>query len=254
PDDVVAAPGGFHVVGAAARTLAWRAVAEAAYRMGALPADMEPGLEATRFFEAPGEVWSSGAFVVAVRVERETGVIVPERIVWVDDAGTIVNPLLADGQLEGSLAQAWGQIVMEAIQFDGDGHLLTGTLMDYAIPRARARRRRLERVASRRRHRGRLRLHLPGPRASRLPAHDGAGVRLPRRRDRAQAPRGDADLRGGDGRRHVLALRHAAARAAAAGTVRVLMLETLANLGTGFSVALSPPILFYAFIGCVVGT
>ena len=87
-------------------------------------------------FEAPGEVWSSGAFVVAVRVEGETGVIVPERIVWVDDAGTIVNPLLADGQLEGSLAQAWGQIVMEAIQFDRDGHLLTGTLMDYAIPRA----------------------------------------------------------------------------------------------------------------------
>jgi len=56
--------------------------------------------------------------------------------VWLDDAGTIVNPLLADGQLEGSLAQAWGQIVMEAIQFDRDGHLLTGTLMDYAIPRA----------------------------------------------------------------------------------------------------------------------
>jgi carbon-monoxide dehydrogenase large subunit len=135
-DDVVAVDGGFHVVGAADRKVAWRAVADVAYRMGALPAGMEPGLEATRFFEAPGEVWSSGAFVVAVRIERETGVIVPERIVWVDDAGTIVNPLLADGQLEGSLAQAWGQIVMEAIQFDRDGHLLTGTLMDYAIPRA----------------------------------------------------------------------------------------------------------------------
>jgi carbon-monoxide dehydrogenase large subunit len=135
-EDVVAVPGGFHVVGAADRTVAWRSVADLAYRMGALPAGFEPGLEATRFFEAPGEVWSSGAFVVAVRVERETGVIVVERIVWVDDAGTIVNPLLADGQLEGSLAQAWGQIVMEAITFDADGHLLTGTLMDYAIPRA----------------------------------------------------------------------------------------------------------------------
>ena len=135
-EDVVAVPGGFHVVGAADRAVPWRAVADLAYRMGALPAGLEPGLEATRFFEAPGEVWSSGAFVVAVRVERDTGVIVPERIVWVDDAGTIVNPLLADGQLEGSLAQAWGQIVMEAIAFDADGHLLTGTLMDYAIPRA----------------------------------------------------------------------------------------------------------------------
>jgi len=134
--DVVAVPGGFHVVGAADRKIAWRAVADVAHRMGALPSGMEPGLEATRFFEAPGEVWSSGAFVVAVRVERETGVIVPERVVWVDDAGTIVNPLLADGQLEGSLAQAWGQILMEAIVFDRDGHLLTGTLMDYALPRA----------------------------------------------------------------------------------------------------------------------
>jgi aerobic carbon-monoxide dehydrogenase large subunit len=135
-EDVVAVPGGFHVVGAPARTVSWRAVADLAHRMGALPAGEEPGLEATRFFEAAGEVWSSGAFVVAVRVERETGVIVPERIVWVDDAGTIVNPLLADGQLEGSLAQAWGQIVMEAVTFDTDGHLLTGSLMDYAIPRA----------------------------------------------------------------------------------------------------------------------
>jgi carbon-monoxide dehydrogenase large subunit len=135
-EDVVAVPGGFHVVGAADRTVAWRSVADLAHRMGALPAGFEPGLEATRFFEAPGEVWSSGAFVVAVRVERETGVVIAERIVWVDDAGTIVNPLLADGQLEGSLAQAWGQIVMEAITFDADGHLLTGTLMDYAIPRA----------------------------------------------------------------------------------------------------------------------
>ncbi|HEX2439218.1 MAG TPA: xanthine dehydrogenase family protein molybdopterin-binding subunit [Methylomirabilota bacterium] len=135
-EDVVAVPGGFHVAGTPDRTVSWRAVADVAYRMNALPPGIEPGLESTRFFEAEREVWSSGAFVVAVRVERETGVIVPERIVWVDDAGTIVNPLLADGQLEGSLAQAWGQIAMEAITFDAEGHLLTGTLMDYAIPRA----------------------------------------------------------------------------------------------------------------------
>jgi aerobic carbon-monoxide dehydrogenase large subunit len=59
-----------------------------------------------------------------------------ERLVWVDDAGAIVNPLLADGQLEGSLAQAWGQIAMEAMRFDADGHVLSGSLMDYAVPRA----------------------------------------------------------------------------------------------------------------------
>jgi aerobic carbon-monoxide dehydrogenase large subunit len=81
-------------------------------------------------------VWSAGAVLAVVAIERETGEIVTERLVWVDDAGTIVNPLLADAQLEGSLAQAWGQIMFEAITFDADGHLLTGTLMDYALPRA----------------------------------------------------------------------------------------------------------------------
>jgi carbon-monoxide dehydrogenase large subunit len=135
-EDVVAVPGGFHVAGAPDRTVSWRAVAELAYRWGALPAGVEPGLESTRFFQGPGEVWSAGAIVVMVGVERETGAVVVERLVWADDAGTIVNPLLADGQLEGSLAQAWGQVAMEAVQLDGDGHLLTGTLMDYALPRA----------------------------------------------------------------------------------------------------------------------
>jgi carbon-monoxide dehydrogenase large subunit len=56
--------------------------------------------------------------------------------VWVDDAGTVINPLLAEGQLHGSLAQGWGQAVMEEIVYDADGQLVTGTLMDYAIPRA----------------------------------------------------------------------------------------------------------------------
>ena len=53
-----------------------------------------------------------------------------------DDAGTIINPLLAEGQLHGALAQGLGQALMEAIVYDADGQLLTGTLMDYAIPRA----------------------------------------------------------------------------------------------------------------------
>jgi carbon-monoxide dehydrogenase large subunit len=134
--DVVAVPGGFHVAGAPDRGVTWRAVAELAYRWGAMPAGVEPGLESTRFFQAAGEVWSAGAIVAAVRIERETGVVVVERLVWADDAGTIVNPLLADGQLEGSLAQGWGQVAMEAVQFDAEGHLLTGSLMDYALPRA----------------------------------------------------------------------------------------------------------------------
>jgi carbon-monoxide dehydrogenase large subunit len=136
PEDVVAAPGGFHVRGSRDRFASWPAVAEIAYRWGAPPPGVELGLEATHFFAAEGEVWSAGAVLAVIKIERETGEIVTERLVWVDDAGTIVNPLLADAQLEGSLAQAWGQIMFEAITFDADGHLLTGTLMDYALPRA----------------------------------------------------------------------------------------------------------------------
>jgi len=136
PEDIVPVAGGFHVRGSRDRFAPWPAVAEVAYRWGVPPPGVEPGLEATHFFKPEGEVWSAGAVLAVVRVERETGEVVAERLVWVDDAGTIVNPLLADAQLEGSLAQAWGGIMLEAIAFDADGHLLTGTLMDYAIPRA----------------------------------------------------------------------------------------------------------------------
>jgi aerobic carbon-monoxide dehydrogenase large subunit len=134
--DVVPVDGGFGVVGAPGRQVSWLRVAEFAYRGQGLPAGVEPGLEATRFFSPEGEVWSAGAFVVSIRIDRDTGVVTPERIAWLDDAGTIVNPLLADGQLEGSLAQGWGQVMMEDARLDREGHLLSGTLMDYAIPRA----------------------------------------------------------------------------------------------------------------------
>jgi carbon-monoxide dehydrogenase large subunit len=135
-EDIVPATGGFHVKGSRDRFAAWPAVAEVAYRWGVPPPGVEPGLEATHFFKPEGEVWSAGAVLVVLRVDRDTGEVITERLVWVDDAGVIVNPLLADAQLDGSLAQAWGGIMSEAIAFDADGHLLTGTLMDYAVPRA----------------------------------------------------------------------------------------------------------------------
>ncbi|HUG37193.1 MAG TPA: molybdopterin cofactor-binding domain-containing protein, partial [Candidatus Limnocylindrales bacterium] len=65
-----------------------------------------------------------------------TGRLRIESLVWIDDAGTIVNPLLAEGQLHGALAQGVGQALMERIVYDERGQLLTATLMDYAVPRA----------------------------------------------------------------------------------------------------------------------
>jgi carbon-monoxide dehydrogenase large subunit len=136
-EDVVAASGGFQVVGAPHKTVGWREVAAVAYAGGAaLPAGDTPGLEASHYFQPEGETWSSGAVVAAVSIERDTGRLAVESLVWVDDAGVVINPLLAEGQLHGGLAQGFGQTVMEQIVYDERGQLLTGTLMDYAVPRA----------------------------------------------------------------------------------------------------------------------
>ena len=135
--DVITVPGGFQVAGVPQRQVMWREVAATAYAGGhALPAGDAPGLEASVYFQPDTEVWTFGAIVCALRIEAETGRLVIERLVWVDDAGTVINPLLAEGQLHGSLAQGLGQALQEAIVYDRDGQLVTGTLMDYALPRA----------------------------------------------------------------------------------------------------------------------
>jgi carbon-monoxide dehydrogenase large subunit len=137
PADVVGVTGGFQVAGVPQRRVTWREVAAVAYAPGhGLPPGDTPGLEAATYFQPEAEVWTFGAAICAVRIEAETGRLVIERLVWVDDAGTVINPLLAEGQLHGSLAQGLGQAVLEEIVYDPDGQLLTGSLMDYAIPRA----------------------------------------------------------------------------------------------------------------------
>ncbi len=133
--DVVAVTGGFHVTGAPAKKVTWARVADAAYRGAHLAPGDEPGLDATVFFKADAETWSFGTCVASVAIDRETGQVALTRLVWVDDAGTIVNPLLAEGQLHGSYAQGAGQALLEGIVYDRQGQLLTATLMDYAVPR-----------------------------------------------------------------------------------------------------------------------
>jgi carbon-monoxide dehydrogenase large subunit len=137
PADVVGVTGGFHVAGSPDRRITWREIATAAYAPGhALPAGDGPGLEATTYFQPEAEVWTFGAIVCALSIDADTGRLRIEKLVWVDDAGTVINPLLAEGQLHGSLAQGLGQALMEEIVYDAQGQLVSGTLMDYAIPRA----------------------------------------------------------------------------------------------------------------------
>ena len=74
--------------------------------------------------------------MAAVSIAVETGELKIERLTWVDDAGTVINPLLVEGQLLGGMAQGVGEALLERIVYDADGQLLTGSLMDYALPRA----------------------------------------------------------------------------------------------------------------------
>ncbi|MEO7243120.1 MAG: xanthine dehydrogenase family protein molybdopterin-binding subunit [Variovorax sp.] len=91
---------------------------------------------ADAIYTAPTEGWSYGCVIVRMAIDGDTGQPTVERVVWVDDAGRIVSPQLAEGQLLGGLAQGLGQALLERIVYDDNGQLLTGSLMDYAMPRA----------------------------------------------------------------------------------------------------------------------
>ncbi len=111
-------------------------VALAAHLAKDLPPDMEPGLSATYFFEPKNFTFPFGTHIAVVEIDRETGDIKFLRYVAVDDCGKVLNPMLVDGQIHGGIVQALGQALYEAVVYDEQGQLITGTLMDYAVPRA----------------------------------------------------------------------------------------------------------------------
>jgi carbon-monoxide dehydrogenase large subunit len=98
---------------------------------------MEPGLVATAVFNLAVDNFPNGCHVCEVEVDPDTGVVEIVRYSVVDDVGTVINPLLVKGQIVGGVAQGAGQILMEDIAFDAEsGQLITGSFMDYAMPRA----------------------------------------------------------------------------------------------------------------------
>ena len=111
-------------------------VALEAYIAKKIRPGMEPGLSATHFFEPANFTFPFGSHICVVEVDRETGEIQIERFVAVDDCGKVINPLLVEGQVHGGIVQALGQALLEEAVYDSSGQLLTGTLMDYAIPKA----------------------------------------------------------------------------------------------------------------------
>jgi carbon-monoxide dehydrogenase large subunit len=101
-----------------------------------MPQGMEPGLEATTFYDPPNFVFPFGAHVAVVEVDPETGHIELKRYVAVDDCGPQINPMIVEGQVHGGVVQGIGQALWERAVYADNGQLLTGSLADYAIPRA----------------------------------------------------------------------------------------------------------------------
>src|SRR5262249_11178754 len=118
------------------RTLTIKEVAKEAMDPAKLPEGMDVGLIETATYYAPVQNFPNGCHICEVEIDEETGAVEIVRYSVVDDVGTVINPLLLKGQIVGGVAQGVGQILMEDIQFDGDGQILTGSFMDYAMPRA----------------------------------------------------------------------------------------------------------------------
>jgi carbon-monoxide dehydrogenase large subunit len=97
---------------------------------------MEPGLQETVFFDPKREAWGFGTHVAVVKIDRETGAATVEKLVLVDDCGVILNPMIVEAQIHGGVAQGLGEAFSEQMLYGEDGQVLTGSLINYAVPRA----------------------------------------------------------------------------------------------------------------------
>jgi carbon-monoxide dehydrogenase large subunit len=134
--DLVFENGRIFVKGAPASGKSFAEVASFAYVPVPLPEGLEPGLSEEAFFEPSNNTYPFGCHITMVEIDRDTGEPKLLKVVAVDDAGHLINPLIVEGQIHGGLAQGIGQAMIEEVVYSEDGQLLTGSLMDYALPRA----------------------------------------------------------------------------------------------------------------------
>jgi len=129
---------GVFAVRGTGRALSFATVADLAYHGAALPADgsLSPGLEVTEFYDPPDTNDPQAMHLAVVIVDPDTGAVRLRDLYAADDCGVVINPMIVEGQVHGGLAQGIGQALMEHVVYDADGQLLTGSFMDYALPRA----------------------------------------------------------------------------------------------------------------------
>lgn len=135
-EDIELRDGQAVVAGAPDRSLSIGRIAAAAHGAGRIPGGVEPGLHERSFFSSDGSQFPFGVHIAVVVIDPDTGKVTVDRFIGVDDCGTIVNPRMVEGQVIGGLAQGFGQALWEEVVFDADGQLITGSLMDYAVPHA----------------------------------------------------------------------------------------------------------------------
>ncbi|MDQ3811734.1 MAG: molybdopterin-dependent oxidoreductase, partial [Chloroflexota bacterium] len=137
PADLELVDGAVQVRGAPSQRMTLAELAAEAAPGKPLPPGMEPGLEVTHYFVAPRATFASGLHVAVVEIDRETLDVRILDYAVLSDAGPLINPMIADGQVVGGVAQGIGGALYEELAYDTDGQFLSGSLLDYCMPSAR---------------------------------------------------------------------------------------------------------------------
>jgi carbon-monoxide dehydrogenase large subunit len=135
-DDLQFADGKFSVKGVPRKALTIQQIARQAGAAKNLPANLPSELAAEATFEPKNFTFPFGTHICVVEIEAQTGRVEIQKYIAVDDCGKVINPLLVDGQVQGGIVQGLGQALFEEVVYDDNGQLTTGSLMDYALPRA----------------------------------------------------------------------------------------------------------------------
>ena len=135
-DDIVVAEGGLAVAGVPASSVSWADIAKLANDDSARPSGIEAGLMAEENFDGTDSTFPFGSHVAVVEIDSDTGEVELLRHVAVDDCGTIMNPLIVNGQQHGGIAQGIAQALYEHVEYDADANPLNASLMDYLVPSA----------------------------------------------------------------------------------------------------------------------
>ncbi len=135
-EDVIFEDNNFSVRGVPDSKTGWGDVVLQAYLAHNLPEGIEPGMEFTTFYDPSNFVYPFGTHICVAEIDPETGQVEIARYLAIDDCGNVINPMIVDGQIHGGVVQGIGQALWEECVYDEHGQLLTGTLLDYAIPRA----------------------------------------------------------------------------------------------------------------------